>query len=269
MRLLALLLALAAAGPLAAQTKPLRVLLVTGGCCHDYATQRKLLEDGIEARANVEIVHAFNPSKATSARFEIYDQPDWFKGFDVVIHNECSADVKDKDYVNRILEAHRQGVPAVNLHCAMHSYRWGNYGQPVKPGADNAPWFEFLGLQTTGHGPQEPIEVIFTAPHPVTAGLQPWTTGKEELYNNVSIPGGKPIISGRQTVKGKTSELVMGWTNSYGPKQTRVFGLTLGHNNETVGDARYLDLVARAVLWSAGKLADDGKPLPGYGPAGR
>lgn len=268
MRLLALLLA-AVAPMVAAETKPLRVLIVTGGCCHDYATQRKLLEEGLKARANVEVVHAFNPSKATTARFEIYDKPDWFKGFDVVVHDECSADVKDKDYVNRILEAHRQGVPAVNLHCAMHSYRWGNYGQPVQPGADNAPWFEFLGLQTASHGPQEPIEVIFTAPHPITAGLKPWTTGKEELYNNVSIPGGTPIISGRQTVKGKTSELVMGWTNSYGPRKTRVFGLTLGHNNETVADARYLDLVARAVLWSAGKLADDGKPLPGYGPAGR
>jgi type 1 glutamine amidotransferase len=61
----------------------------------------------------------------------------------------------------------------------------------------------------------------------------------------------------------------MGWTNSYGPKKTRVFGFTLGHNNETVADPRYLDIVARAVLWSADKLTDDGKPKAGYGPGGR
>jgi hypothetical protein len=29
----------------------------------------------------------------------------------------------------------------------------------------------------------------------------------------------------------------------------------------------YLDMVARGVLWAAGKLQDDGKPAPGYGRA--
>jgi hypothetical protein len=36
--------------------------------------------------------------------------------------------------------------------------------------------------------------------------------------------------------------------------------------NETVADARYLELVTRGVLWAAGKLADDGRPAAGYGP---
>jgi type 1 glutamine amidotransferase len=35
-----------------------------------------------------------------------------------------------------------------------------------------------------------------------------------------------------------------------------VFATTLGHNNETVGDARYLDLVARGLLWAVDKLDD-------------
>ena len=56
------------------------------------------------------------------------------------------------------------------------------------------------------------------------------------------------------------------WTNLYGPKQARVFSTTLGHMNETVADARYLELVTRGVLWAAGKLADDGRPAAGYGP---
>lgn len=258
MRLLALLLAAVCSVACAQSPKPLRVLIVTGGCCHDYATQRKLLEEGLKARANVEIVHAHNPSKATNAKFEIYEKADWSKGFDVVIHDECTADIADEVYVERILSAHRNGVPAVNLHCAMHSYGLGK----------NPKWIEFLGLQTTGHGPQEPIDVVFTEPrHPITAGLSGWTTGPEELYNNVTIPTGAAIIRGRQTLKnGRTQDLVMGWATTYGPRKTRVFGLTLGHNNATVGDARYLDLVTRGVLWATGKLDANGKPLPGYGP---
>src|SRR5687768_8590724 len=40
----------------AAETKPLRALLITGGCCHDYAKQKDILKKGIEERANVEVV---------------------------------------------------------------------------------------------------------------------------------------------------------------------------------------------------------------------
>ena len=35
-----------------------------------------------------------------------------------------------------------------------------------------------------------------------------------------------------------------------------MFATTLGHNNDTVADARYLDLVTRGLLWSVGKLDD-------------
>lgn len=275
MRLLALLLA-GAIPALAVDTPaPLRVLVVTGGCCHDYATQHQLIGKGLEARANVKVTHAHNPSKGTDVTFDVYRGKEWWKDFDVIVHDECAADVTDKAYVANILAAHRAGVPAVNLHCAMHSYRWGDYGKPVKAGEDNAAWFEFIGLQSSGHGPQLPITVTYTdRGHPITTGLGDWTTIKEELYNNVSTLGGVPLATGRQLVPqkdGKTKEVeaVVAWTNLYGPKQTRVFSTTLGHNNETVGDARYLDLVARGVLWSAGKLGDDGKPLPGYGPQAR
>src|SRR5213594_3971200 len=39
--------------------EPLKALLITGGCCHDYAAQKKTLTEGISARANVvwTIVH--------------------------------------------------------------------------------------------------------------------------------------------------------------------------------------------------------------------
>jgi hypothetical protein len=39
--------------------QPIRALLLTGGCCHDYAGQRDILERGLEARANVEITHLY------------------------------------------------------------------------------------------------------------------------------------------------------------------------------------------------------------------
>jgi type 1 glutamine amidotransferase len=258
---------------------PLRVLLVAGGCCHAYDQQTMALKDGIEARLNAKVEVAYNPDKSTKATFDIYRSKDWSRDFDVIIHDECSADVTDAAYVENILAAHRNGLPAINLHCAMHSYRWGNYREPVKAGADNAHWYEMIGLQSTGHGPQEPIAIEFTnREHPITRGLENWTTIKEELYNNIQILGGKPLASGLQKVKprakkgqpapadAKETEVssVVAWTNEYGPKNTRIFSTTIGHNTETVQDARYQQLITRALLWVTGKLSDQGQPAEGY-----
>jgi type 1 glutamine amidotransferase len=259
-----------------AASKPLRVLLVTGGCCHDYAKQRFLLAEGLSARANIQVEFAHTDDKSTKPNFEIYHKADWAKGYDVVIHDECAADIMDQPYVDNILNAHKSGTPAVNLHCAMHSYRKGfKVGEPITPGSDQSIWFDMLGLQSNRHGPQEPIKVSYTdKTHPITRGLEDWTTIKEELYNNVQPPTNFPnhhsLATGRQMVMDKQTgtqredTAVVTWTNEYGPDKTRIFSTTLGHNNDTVADARYLDLVTRGVLWAAGKLGDDGKPVPGY-----
>ena len=242
------------AAPPAADTdakgeQPIKALLVLGGCCHDYAAQQKLLTEGIAARANVEFTIAYDPSTKTDHLNPVYENPDWAKGFDVIVHDECSADVKDLEVIERILKPHRAGLPAVVLHCGMHSYR--SEGWPDK----DTPWFQFTGLATTGHGPHEPLTITFTnQEHPITRGLKGWTTGKEELYNNV-----RPLFEGTQALaRGKQGDkdTVTVWTNAYGDKKTKVFATTLGHANELVGDARYLDLVTRGLLWSVGKLDD-------------
>lgn len=219
--------------------KPLKVLLIAGGCCHEYGKQKDLLKQGIEARANVKIEIIYSDDRSTKARFEIYQKPNWAEGYDAVIHDECTADVKEIPYVQNILAAHKKGVPAVNLHCAMHCYRTGTND-----------WFEFVGLQSTGHGPQQPIEVSYLdRDHPVSKPLENWTTINEELYNNVKVfDTARPLARGRQG----GNDFVVTWVNQYG--KTRVFSTTLGHNNATVGDARYLDLVTRGLLWSCDKL---------------
>ena len=54
-RLLVSLLALPAFASMAATSaKPLRVLYVTGGCCHDYNREKVILSQGVSARANVQ-----------------------------------------------------------------------------------------------------------------------------------------------------------------------------------------------------------------------
>ena len=285
-------LALATATPSHA-ADPLKVLLVTGGCCHDYAVQKDILKKGIEERANakVDIIYtaeypdgANGKPDATKPKLPIYGNPDYAKGYDVVIHDECSAGISDEKVVEGVLAPHRAGIPGVNLHCAMHCYRIGNPNDPVTDlTAPHAWWFEYLGLQSSRHDAQEPISVKFVdTQHPITKGLADWTTMKEEHYNNIKrLDTAHALAEGTQTVHKKekqpdgtekvtdrTDVWVDVWTNTYKGK-TRVFSTTLGHNNATVSDDKYLTLVTRGLLWATGHLNDDGTPAKGYGPGGK
>jgi type 1 glutamine amidotransferase len=241
------------------KVKPIRALLVLGGCCHDYATQKALLSKGISDRAHVEVTIAHDSDTTTKHLNPIYESATWANGFDVIIHDECSSDVKDLAVIDRILEPHRKGLPAVILHCGMHSYRSEGYPKSITS------WFEFTGLQSTGHGPQAPIDIqLLAQSSPIAEGQPNWTTINEELYNNSEgklLDTAQPIAKGKQKIKDKngnesSTECVVVWTNEY-RQSTKVFATTLGHNNDTVADDRYLDLVTRGLLWSCGKLNSD------------
>ena len=260
---------------LSAEPKPLRVLLITGGCCHDYGRQKEILKRGLESRANLIIEQIHVSDTSTSPPLPILGNPDYANGYDLVIHDECGSDISDPAKVLAVLKPHRDGLPGVNLHCAMHSYRIGDPKDPVTLGTPHGFWFEYLGVQSSGHGPQEPISISFTDKQsPIVKGLADWTTIREELYNNVHVfDSAHPIARGRQIVKRrggaeKTDDYVVVWTNEYGLKKTRVFSTSIGHNNATVEDPLYLDLVTRGVLWATGHLNEDGTPAKGYGPRG-
>src|SRR5262245_21991941 len=77
------------------EVKPLRALLVIGGCCHDYAKQKDILTKGISARANVQWTIAYDPDTGTKHVNPVYTKPNWADGFDVIVHDECCSDVKD------------------------------------------------------------------------------------------------------------------------------------------------------------------------------
>jgi type 1 glutamine amidotransferase len=247
--------------------KPIRALFICGGCCHDYLHQKDIIPKGISARANVEWTIAFDDTPKLGTTSEhlnpVYQNPEWYKGFDVIIHDECSSAVKDLGIIAGILKPHKDGLPGVVLHCGMHCYRSEGWkgGEPSM-----TPWFEFTGLQTTGHRAQKPIAVSYVDKEsPIIKGLEDWTTINEELYNNIAghvLATAHPLARGKQDYeskdkKGKVTENhfddVVVWTNTYNGK-TRVFATTLGHNNDTCADARYLDLVTRGLLWSVDKL---------------
>ena len=235
--------------------EPLKALLITGGGFHDYDKQKQILTAGITARANVQWT-IFAENGDTKHELSIYTRPDFAKGFDVVVHNECFADVADPGFVQKALTPHANGIPAVVLHCTLHTFR-------ALPSDE---WREFIGLSSNHHGKQQPLVVkVLQASHPIMAGMPAdWVTKPEELYSIDKVwPNAQPLAQAYADDEKKNDPII--WTNLYQGK-TRVFGTSLAHNNYTMEDPVYLALVTRGLLWACGKLGDDGQPLPGYGP---
>ncbi len=244
-----LLLALAATALLtvsasAADENPLKVLLITGGCCHDYAYQsdelkKALAENGVAADVNV----VMEGGTGTEAQIDLYNDPNWADGYDVVVHNECFANTDDPQYVRSITSAHKKGVNAVVIHCAMHTYR--------KATIDD--WREFLGVTSRRHDHKSeyPVKVV-AKDHPIMDGFpSDWSTPKDELYVIEKLwPNAKVLAT---SVSEKSNDLhPVFWTNQYG--KARVFGTTYGHANETFADPVFRKALTKGILWAAGRL---------------
>ena len=236
----------------------IKILLVTGGCCHDYSTQKNLIKKGLESRCHCEVTVVQQGGTRTDSMIELYKDPDWAKPYDLVIHDECFADAKDPKWVQGILQPHLDGKPALVIHCAMHCYR---------DGTEN--WFEFCGVTSRRHGSHYGHEVLNrAADHPIMKGFGAgWANPKGELYWIEKVwPNTTALASAKNREKG--NEEVCVWTNEYGPKKTRVFGTTLGHHNETVQSNEFLNLITRGSLWAVDKLEDKylKKQVPSFVP---
>ncbi len=233
--------------------KPLQALLVCGGCCHDFAKQKLILSEGISNRANVVFTIVHEGSDRTN-RVSIYEKPNWWKGYDVIVHNECFGFVDDDKFIENIAAAHSAGVPGVFLHCSAHSYRMGKTDA----------WRQTLGLRSMSHDKARDLTVKNLKPeHPVMKDFPAeWVDAKDELYRNEKLWPSLAPLGAAFSEESKKDHVVI-WLNEDG--KTRVFATTLGHSNDTMKQDVYLDLVTRGLLWACDKLDAAGKPKPGYG----
>ncbi|MEZ6115908.1 MAG: ThuA domain-containing protein [Pirellulaceae bacterium] len=229
------------------EEKLLRVLLITGGCCHDYDFQTKqLIQASMDEGHKMEWTVINEGGKGTRAKIDLYNNPNWADGYDVVVHNECFADTADPDYIRKITKAHHDGVSAVVIHCAMHTYRSAKIDD----------WREFLGVTSRRHDHQSkyPVKVV-AADHPIMNGFPAnYVTPMDELYIIEHVWPETKVLATSTSEKDGKSHPVM-WTNQYG--KARVFGTTYGHSNDTFSDKVFLRTVIQGIVWAAEKDANE------------
>lgn len=228
----------------ASAAAPLKALILTSpGVYHDYEVQTLDLAYGIARFANVRF-------DVSLAEIDRWTTTDFAQGYDVLIYNICMADNTDAQLVaNLRRQTETLGVPALVLHCTMHSFR------------ETDLWWPMYGLQTKEHEPLRALPQVQHGPHAILAGIPtPWIVQDDELYLNLQFSGQPLLTSVDQT--GKSN--VTAWLAGQGA--TPIFGSTLGHSEETMKDPAYHRLLANAVLYVSGQLTSIGTPGPGYEP---
>ncbi|MBK8094446.1 MAG: ThuA domain-containing protein [Verrucomicrobiaceae bacterium] len=178
----------------AQEVKPLKVLMVCGGCCHDYANQKLILAEGISARANVEFTIVHEESRVKDDRthqVSIYKSP--IGPLDTMwwCITECFGAVTDVPFVEGIAKPHFEGVPAVMLHCSTHSYRTAKTDE----------WRKCVGQTSMSHEKNSDLKVRNVAEaHPIMKGFpKEWNDTKDELYKNEKLwenftPWPRPMV---------------------------------------------------------------------------
>src|SRR5262245_15496537 len=90
--------------------RPLRALLITGGGFHNYPFQAIALTNAVGRLTPVQWTVVNEGGGGTKAQIPLYDNPDWARGYDVVVHNECFADTTDTNYIRKIIAASQAGA---------------------------------------------------------------------------------------------------------------------------------------------------------------
>ena len=123
-------------------------------------------------------------SSLPGGKLPLYDNPDWAKGFDIVIHNECWA---NGDLPAAVVQnITRPAVARMFFHCSLHSYRV----------MTDDSWRELIGVTSRRHTRAHNILLKWADGDPITADLPPFVTPIDELYVLEKIwPGTKAVAT--------------------------------------------------------------------------
>jgi hypothetical protein len=251
---------------MAQDAKPIKAIMFVGGGFHDYKTMPGYLAAQVGKFANITFDIKLNEDAAAMAK--VFKDPHFADGYDVVVYDICYGEKwEDGDYDNALNVA-ASGKPAVFLHCSMHTYRPPrNEKDPLlkqREAICDAKWHALVGMDTRVHDKFQGFTTVKAArDNPILKSWpDDWKTPGDELYNTVKMmPTATPLLTAKSPSSGNVHTVA--WINNY--KGTRVFATTLGHDMKTGADPAYHQLLADGILWTCGKLGEDGKPAAGFG----
>ncbi|MEE2643635.1 MAG: D-arabinono-1,4-lactone oxidase [Myxococcota bacterium] len=257
---------------------PLRVLYLTdySNFWHNYQAQQETIIRGLKRHLSAEVDLVGKDPEDTLNWLE---QPGFALGYDAVIYNICFADLFEPELIDNVISQTRElGVPAVLLHCTMHSFQQSSPSYPENslelraaewdwrerfPDRDFPYWWRFTGVDTLSHDWPRRLEVdVVDSKDPVTRFLgENFSLRRDELYQNIQVKEEVTPLLSAYSVQSRRDHLVA-WTHRVG--EGRVFATTLGHDRRTVEEPLYHRLIAHGLADVVGVLEEDGSITAGY-----
>jgi len=231
----------AAAGEAAAaKGGKVRVLVITGG--HDF--EQAPFYGMFEAMEGVTMTKATYPDAASLLT------PDLADTCDVVVFYDMWAqgisDTQQQAFV-KLLE---RGIGVVALHHTLAAHQnWPEYariiggkfhlqrqeGDKVVPGS--------------GYFHDQEVNVrVANSSHPITRGLSDFQI-RDETYNNYDTDPKAEVLL---TTEHPKSDRELAWVKTYA--KSRVVYVALGHDHFAYENPNFRTVVARSILWAAGRL---------------
>ncbi len=260
------------------QKPALKALYMTnyGNRWHDYEAQQKALVSGISRSINIEIDVVGKDAQDTLALMTL---DDYGLAYDVIIYNMCFADDFELERINRIISQTRDySVPAVLLHCSMHSFQATSPNYPehqlelaaaewdwreAYPNIEFPYWWKYTGVDTLSHDWLRALKVDKTGiEHPITKQLPANIEFvADELYQVMQMVDGITPLYAAYSPQSKQDHVVA-WTHQVGNGE--VFATTLGHNHHTIEASFYHQLLANGIAYLTGHLEQEGHIEEGY-----
>jgi len=216
----------------APQTKPLKVLLISGTPLYDSHRSLDGYEDYLQEQFPIQTMRAFAPDKR---RLPGWEQ---LADCDAVLVFARRLEIEGEPLA-AIQEYCRQGRPLVGVRTASHAFQnWLEFDK------------EILGGNYRGHydeGPECRIHVVAeNAGHPVLAGFATYAS-EGSLYGNTGVADDATVLL-EGSIPGHSEPIA--WTR----KQNggRVFYTSLGHPDDFAQPA-FRRLLANGLLWTAGR----------------
>lgn len=236
--------------------KLIKILVLSGQNNHDWRTTTPKLVEILQESGRFEVTVDEAPARLCARRLDPYD---------VILSNWNAFGLDPKTAVwpeatrQAYLDFVRQGKGHVVVHAGSASFpEWGEYLR--------------LTLATfkkgqTYHGPYYEFPVRFEkVRHPVTEGLEPFTTN-DELWNAPELAPGAEVLASSFS---ETSQAGTGrWEPSvlagrYGDGRTLT--IMIGHDAAAMDNPGFKKLLPRAVEWAATGSVAPGLPAQPAGP---
>lgn len=246
-----------AAGPQApALEKPIRVLILSGQNNHDWKATTPKLVAILKESGRLDVRVTEEPGRLTAALLG---------SFDVLLSNwnAFGLDERAAEWPEETKRAYldfvRQGRGHVVVHAGSASFPgWKDYGRLTL-----ATWKE----GQSSHGPIHEFSVRMEgARHPVTAGLEPFTT-KDELWNAPGLAEGADVLASSYSAPEKAG------TGRWEPSvlagrfgEGRSLTILLGHDAAAMDNPGFQTLLVRAVQWAATGRVSQGRTSGAAGP---